>query len=67
MRVQVAYLALHRRTNAQLAPLGRTADPLDRLTAFAGVDGVTHKGLVARSLTEEGRKTAAWTNGSGRC
>src|SRR5262245_29800455 len=49
MRLRIAYLALHRRTNAALAPLGLTADQFVLLTALAGGEGVTQKELVGRT------------------
>ncbi len=49
MRLRVAYLALHRRTNAELAPLGPTADQFVLLTSLAEGEGVTQKELVGRT------------------
>jgi DNA-binding MarR family transcriptional regulator len=49
MRLRVAYLALHRRTNAALAPLGLTADQFVLLTSLAGEEGVMQKELVGRT------------------
>jgi DNA-binding MarR family transcriptional regulator len=49
MRLRVAYLALHRRTNAELAPLGLTADQFVLLTSLARGEGVTQKELVGRT------------------
>jgi len=49
MRLRVAYLALHRRTNAELAPLGLTADQFVLLTSLADGGGVTQKELVGRT------------------
>ena len=43
MRLRVAYLAVHRRTNAVLAPLGLTADQFVVLTALAESEGVTQQ------------------------
>jgi DNA-binding MarR family transcriptional regulator len=52
MRLRAAYLALHRRTNAVLAPLGLTADQFVLLTALAERDGVTQKELVDRTTSD---------------
>lgn len=49
MRLRVAYLALHRRTNAELARFGLTADQFVLLTALSEGDGVTQKELVRRT------------------
>jgi DNA-binding MarR family transcriptional regulator len=49
MRLRVAYLALHRRTNAVLSPLGLTADQFVLLTSLARGEGVTQKELVGRT------------------
>ncbi len=49
MGLRVAYLALHRRTNADLAFLGVTADQFVLLTSLAGGEGVTQKELVRRT------------------
>jgi hypothetical protein len=46
MRLRVAYLSLHRRTNAELAPLGLTADQFVLLTSLVSAGGVTQKELV---------------------
>lgn len=48
MRLRVAYLALHRKTNAAVARSGLTADQFVLLTALAEGDGVTQKGLANR-------------------
>ena len=49
MRLRTAYLALHRRTNAELARFGMTADQFVLLTVLAGGDALTQKALVERS------------------
>ncbi len=49
MRLRVAYMALHRRTNAAFAGFGLTADQFVLLTALAEEDGVTQKELVRRT------------------
>jgi MarR family transcriptional regulator, lower aerobic nicotinate degradation pathway regulator len=49
MGLRAAYLALHRRTNAEFARLGLTADQFVVLTALAEGDGVTQKELVSRT------------------
>lgn len=49
MRLRVAYLALHRRTNAAFAGFGLTADQFVLLTALAEEGGATQKELVRRT------------------
>ena len=49
MALRAAYLALHRRTNAELARFGLTADQFVVLTTLAEGDGVTQKELVRRT------------------
>jgi DNA-binding MarR family transcriptional regulator len=49
MGLRAAYLALHRRTGAELSRFGLTADQFVLLTALAEGDAVTQKGLVART------------------
>jgi DNA-binding MarR family transcriptional regulator len=49
MRIRVAYLALHRRTNAELAPFGLTADQFVLLTCLAAGEGATQKELLGRT------------------
>ncbi len=49
MGLRAAYLALHRRTNAELARFGLTADQFVVLTALADGDGVPQKELVRRT------------------
>lgn len=49
MRLRIAYLALHRRTNAELARFGMTADQFVLLTILSEGDAVTQKDLVERS------------------
>jgi DNA-binding MarR family transcriptional regulator len=49
MGIRVAYLALHRRTNADLAFLGVTADQFVLLTSLAGGEGVTQQELVRQT------------------
>jgi DNA-binding MarR family transcriptional regulator len=46
--LRAAYLALHRQTNACLAPDGVTADQFVVLSALADKDGVTQQDLVRR-------------------
>jgi DNA-binding MarR family transcriptional regulator len=49
MWLRIAYLALHRRTNAELAPHGLTADQFVLLTSLARGEAVTQKELVGRT------------------
>jgi DNA-binding MarR family transcriptional regulator len=49
MRLRAAYLGLHRRTNAALAPFGVTADQFVVLTAIAERGGLTQKELARRT------------------
>jgi DNA-binding MarR family transcriptional regulator len=49
MRLRVAYLAMHRRTNAELAPFGLTADQFVLLTSLSEAEGATQKELVVRT------------------
>ena len=46
--LRAAYLALHRQTNACIAPDGVTADQFVVLSALADKDGVTQQDLVRR-------------------
>ncbi len=46
--LRAAYLALHRQTNACLAPDGVTADQFVLLSALADADAVTQQDLVRR-------------------
>jgi DNA-binding MarR family transcriptional regulator len=58
MRLGIAYLALHRRTNAALAPLGLTADQFVLLTSLAECEGVTQKELVGRTGSDPNTMSA---------
>jgi len=58
MRLRVAYLAVHRRTNAVLAPLGLTADQFVVLTALALSEGVTQQELVSRTGSDANTMSA---------
>jgi DNA-binding MarR family transcriptional regulator len=49
MQLRMAYLTVHRQTNAALAPLGLTADQFVLLTVLAECEGVTQKELVGRT------------------
>jgi DNA-binding MarR family transcriptional regulator len=49
MGLRTAYLALHRRTGAVVAPSGLTADQFVLLTALVDDDAVTQKELVRRT------------------
>ena len=58
MRLRIAYLAVHRRTNAVLAPLGLTADQFVVLTALAESEGVTQQELVSRTGSDANTMSA---------
>ena len=58
MRLRIAYLAVHRRTNAVLAPLGLTADQFVVLTALAESEGVTQQELVVRTGSDANTMSA---------
>jgi DNA-binding MarR family transcriptional regulator len=58
MRLRVAYLAVHRRTNAVLVPLGLTADQFVLLTALAESDGVRQQELVSRTGSDANTMSA---------
>ena len=50
--LRAAYLALHRQTNASLAPDGVTADQFVLLSALADADGATQQDLVRRTSSD---------------
>jgi DNA-binding MarR family transcriptional regulator len=50
--LRAAYLALHRQTNASLAPDGVTADQFVLLSALADHDGATQQDLVRRTSSD---------------
>jgi DNA-binding MarR family transcriptional regulator len=52
MGLRAAYLTMHRRANAVLAPFGLTADQFVLLTALAEGDGVTQKELGRRTTSD---------------
>ncbi len=52
MGLRAAYLTMHRRANAVLAPFGLTADQFVLLTALAEEDGVTQKELARRASSD---------------
>lgn len=52
MALRVAYLTLHRRTNAALAGEGVTADQFVVLDALTGSDALTQRELVERTASD---------------
>jgi DNA-binding MarR family transcriptional regulator len=52
MGLRAAYLAMHRRANAEFAHLGLTTDQFVILTALAEADGVTQKELARRTASD---------------
>jgi DNA-binding MarR family transcriptional regulator len=52
MALRAAYLTMHRRSNAELARFGLTADQFVLLTALAGGDELTQKELARRTASD---------------
>jgi DNA-binding MarR family transcriptional regulator len=52
MKLRSAYWAMHRRADAQLAPLGVTADQFVLLSILAEGDGITQQEVVRRASSD---------------
>lgn len=66
MRLRAAYLAMHRRTNAEFARLGLTADQFVVLTALVDGGSATQKELVRRTASDPNTMSEMLTRLEGR-